>query len=307
MTQTQKAAPLALAALFIGAAAIGFAPIFTRMSPTEPVATGFWRLFLAMPMFVLLAYGEKGGARSAGFTKPWHVLAVALPGVFFAGDMGFWNTSVNTTSIANSTLLTNISPIFVAIISWLIFKERFTRVFLLGMAAAIAGSLMLMGSSVQFKPENLFGDFLGAASGIFYGSYLLSLSRLRQRMGTAHLMAYTSLAACPVLLAAAWLMGQPLLWEGPQLRGWTILMALALISHVGGQGLIAYALAHLPATFSAIGLLLQPVVAAIVAMFAFDEQLTALQWGGGAVVLIGVYLCRVGSAAKQEHLDEKYE
>ena len=102
-------------------------------------------------------------------------------------------------------------------------------------------------------------------------------------------------------------MGQSFVWSGPPLHGWTILFGLALVSHVGGQGLIAYALAHLPATFSAVGLLLQPVVAALVAMYAFNESLSALQLSGGLVVLIGVLLCRVGSAAKTEHLEEKYE
>lgn len=307
MSTTEKPAPLALAALLIGATAIGFAPIFTRISPVAPIATGFWRMLLALPIFYLLMRREHAAAAPATFAKPWHVLALALPGVFFAGDMGFWNTSVNTTSIANSTLLTNISPIFVALMSWLVFKERFTRIFLLGMAAAIAGALMLMGSSFQFNPEHLLGDFLGASSGIFYGSYLLSLSKLRRRFGTAHLMCFTSVAACPVLLIAAWCMGQHFFWEGPQLQGWSILFALAIVSHVGGQGLIAYALAHLPVTFSAVGLLLQPVVASIVAIFAFGEGLSLLQAAGGLVVLTGVFLCRVGSAPKAEHLEEKYE
>ena len=313
MPTSHKAAPLALAALLLGASAIGLAPIFVRVSEVGPVATGFWRVFLAMPVFFFMMPRGTLGTEAKGLAKPWHALAITLPGIFFGIDMALWNTSVTTTSVANATLLTNISPIFVALVSWLVFKERFTLTFIVGMVGAFAGCLMLMGSNLQLKPEYLRGDIIGAISGIFYGSYVFSLSMLRKRYDTAHIMFYTSLAGSPVLALWAWGSGESLFWSGNQLYGWGILFAIALISHVGGQGLIAYALAHLPVTFSAAGLLMQPVVAAIAAIFVFKEYLAPLQLAGGIVVLIGVFLCRIGSAPKPQkpgedpHLEEKYE
>lgn len=306
MSKQERASILALVALLIGAAAIGLAPIFTRISPVLPVATAFWRLVLPLPVFWAIAYSQRNEP-AKGFAKPWHALVLTLPGVFFAIDMALWNTSIMKTSVANATLLTNVSPIFVAIISWLVFKERFTRLFLFGMAASLIGTVLLMGSSLQIQPEHFPGDVLGAISGLFYGSYVLSLSKLRQHFPTARLMFNASLAASPLLFIAAWAMGQPIFFEGPQLAGWAPLIALAMISHVCGQGLIAYALAHLPVTFSALGLLFQPVVATIVAYFAFHEALSPLQLFGGIVVMAGVFVCRLGIAAKQEHLEEQYE
>jgi drug/metabolite transporter (DMT)-like permease len=79
------------------------------------------------------------------------------------------------------------------------------------------------------------------------------------------------------------------------LYGWAVLLGLAWISHAGGQGLIAYALAHLPATFSSVGLLLQPVIAAFFAWILLGEPLVPLQIAGGIVVLAGIYLARRGS------------
>jgi len=290
------ASGIALAALIIGATGIGFAPILVRISPVEAVASGFWRIFLAMPVFALLMLREQRPRQVDTTNRSrWAWAAILLPGIFFAADMALWNTSVNTTTVANATLLTNISPIFVALFSWLVFKERFTRIFLGGMLLAFIGSGMLMGSSFQLKPENLWGDFLGALSGVFFGSYLLSQSRLRMTYGTGHLMFYTSLVGAPILLFLCWLLGQNIFWNGNVLSGWSILLALALVSHVGGQGLIAYALAHLPATFSAIGLLVQPLVATVVAWIALGESLSGLQIAGAAVVMMGVYYCRVGS------------
>jgi len=77
--------------------------------------------------------------------------------------------------------------------------------------------------------------------------------------------------------------------------GWGYLLGLALVSHAVGQGLIAYALAHLPAAFSSVSLLFQPVMAALFAWVLLGEALVALQIAGGVVVLIGIYLARRGS------------
>jgi drug/metabolite transporter (DMT)-like permease len=77
--------------------------------------------------------------------------------------------------------------------------------------------------------------------------------------------------------------------------GWLILAGLALISHAAGQGLIAYALAHLPAAFSSVSLLFQPVMAALFAWLLLHEPLVALQVLGGLIVLAGIYVARQGS------------
>jgi drug/metabolite transporter (DMT)-like permease len=74
-----------------------------------------------------------------------------------------------------------------------------------------------------------------------------------------------------------------------------ILLGLAWITHAGGQGLIAYALAHLPAAFSSVGLLFQPVMAAAFAWVLLGEPVALLQIAGGVVVLAGIYLASRGT------------
>jgi drug/metabolite transporter (DMT)-like permease len=84
------------------------------------------------------------------------------------------------------------------------------------------------------------------------------------------------------------------LW--PQsMRGWAVLLGMALISQVAGQGLIAWAMAHLPASFSSVSLLVQPVAAAIFAWVLLAEPFGALQALGGAVVLAGIVICRMAT------------
>jgi len=111
---------------------------------------------------------------------------------------------------------------------------------------------------------------------------------------TLRLMAVTSTLTALILLPIAHASGEQMLPHTPY--GWIVLVGLALISHAAGQGLIAYALAHLPATFSSVGLLLQPVIAAFFAWVLLGEPLVTLQILGGAVVLAGIYLARRGSS-----------
>jgi drug/metabolite transporter (DMT)-like permease len=83
--------------------------------------------------------------------------------------------------------------------------------------------------------------------------------------------------------------------------GWLPLVGLALIAQVGGQGLIAYAMAHLPATFSSVGLLLQPVVAATLAWIVLAEALTALAIAGGVLVLVGIRVAHGAQESEEEN------
>jgi drug/metabolite transporter (DMT)-like permease len=77
--------------------------------------------------------------------------------------------------------------------------------------------------------------------------------------------------------------------------GWLVLAGLALIPHIAGQSLIAYGFAHLPAAFSSVSLLLQPVLAALYAWVLLGEAVGPVQILGGLVVLAGIYLARRGS------------
>jgi len=283
---------LAFAALLLGAAAIGFAPIFVRLSEIGPTATAFQRLLLALPALWLWALWDSEG-RAAGPAGRRDWLALAACGLFFAGDLAVWHWSITFTAVANATLITNLAPIFVTFGAWALFRERFTRTFLAGLVLGITGVFLLMGDSVELGVRNVTGDALGLLAAVFYGAYLLTVSRLRRRFSTAVLMAWSGTFTCLGLLPVALLSGESLL--PATAHGWGILVALALLSHVGGQGLIAYALAHLPAAFSSLSLLLQPVIAAGLAWLLLAEALRPVQALGAVVVLAGILLARRGS------------
>lgn len=281
----------ALGALLFGAACIALSPIFVRLSEAGPTATAFWRVALAVPvLWLFFLVRTRNQPR-----QPIHWWLLAAAGVAFAGDLAFWHTSIKFTSVANSTLLANLASIFVTLAVWIFMRQRPTGMFLAGLAAALAGVAMLVKTSLQFSPTALLGDALGVVTAMFYAWYILVVKGLRDRGETTlRLMAVTSTLTAIILFPVALASGDQMLPQSAY--GWGVLLGLALISHAAGQGLIAYALAHLPATFSSVGLLLQPVIAAGFAWMLLAEPLVPLQIAGGVVVLIGIYLARRGSA-----------
>ncbi len=284
---------LAFLALLAGALSIAFAPIFVRLSEVGPTATAFWRPALAVPALWLWLGVERRGTSAPRRPSGWaDVAALSLTGALFAGDLFFWHWSVRFTSVANSTLFANFAPIFVTLASWALFRERFTATFLAALALAIAGAVVLMGDSLTIDTDHLFGDALGIVTAMFYGAYIITVGRLRARFSTATIMTWSAIVTTVCLLPATWVIGEPLI--PATLYGWAVLLGLALFSHAGGQSLIAYALAHLPAAFSSLSLLLQPVAAAVLAWLILGEPLGPLQALGGAIVLAAIALAHRG-------------
>jgi drug/metabolite transporter (DMT)-like permease len=215
-------------------------------------------------------------------------------GIFFALDLGVWHYSILYTSVANSTLLANLAPIFVTLAGWLIWKQRVTRTFLAGMVLAILGMFVLVGPSFAVGGTRLLGDALGALTAMFYAGYFLAIKFARDaKASTARLMAWSTTITAIALLPVALIAPHPLLPSSA--AGWLVLVGLALITQILGQGLIAYAFAHLPASLSSVSLLIQPVMATLFAWILFGEAVGPAQWLGGAIVLAGIWIAKKAS------------
>lgn len=293
--ENSRKARFALAILLAGAFGIAFAPIFVRLSELGPTATAFHRLLLALPALWLWQYVESRRPRAPRRPSGWRdYIGLTAAGLFFAGDLAFWHWSIHFTSVANATLLANFAPVFVTLYGFALFGQRFTRTFLIGMSLALTGACILMSGSLSLGPSHLLGDALGVVTAMFYAAYIFAVGRLRARFSTATIMAWSGLVTCAALLPVALISGESLI--ATTVFGWSMLIGLALVSHAGGQSMIAYALAHLPAAFGSVSLLLQPAAAAVLAWLILDEALGPWQALGAAVILCGIYLARRGRA-----------
>jgi drug/metabolite transporter (DMT)-like permease len=286
----------ALLALFAGALAIGSSGIFVRVSETGPTATAFWRGFLALPLLAVWARLERrrrapaGAAAAASLRDPMFFWA----GVFFAGDLGLWHASLLLTSIAASTLEANCAPMLVTLLAWALWGERPRLAFLGAIALAFGGMLLILAPKLGGSSHALLGDALGLGTACFYAAYILAVARLRERHGTGIVMFASTLVFTVLLLPLA--LPQP--FFPATARGWWVLIGCALTAQVLGQSLIAYALAHLPATFGAVGLYVQVIAAATYAWLLLGERLAPVQALGGVVVLGSIALARSTSTAR---------
>ena len=284
----------AVAALLAGAVAIATSALFVKVSEAGPVSTAFWRVFLALPFLWAWAAIEQRGHHAASIVADPRLMIAA--GLFFAGDLAVWHWSIVLTSVANATLLANLAPIFVTLAAWLLFSKQPTLPFLTGLAAALVGVTMLIGGDFHLGGKEMLGDVLGVITAMFYAAYQLTVTRLRARAATSSIMAWSGLITAVALLPVALVSGEQFFPDTAM--GWVLLFGLALISQVAGQSLIAYAMAHLAATFSSVGLLLQPVMAAIFAWVLLGETMGAVQIAGGIMVLIGIRIAHHAETAR---------
>ena len=295
MNSTKTFPTFAFFALLVGGVAIGFAGIFMRLSDVSPVASAFWRMALAAPFLWAWAFAvskQDGEAdKRTDFT-----LALALAGVYFAADMGLWHLSLHYTTVSNATLLSNFAPIFIALWMWLAHKVKFARIFIVGMVIALVGAVMLVGPNAGEGGDGsgkLLGDGLGLASAVFYAAYQLMIKDARGQYSTARLMAWSTTITGLALLPFA-LLSPGAFWPA-NAAAWLPLLALAFVAQIGGQTVIAYAFAHLPASLSSVSLLIQPLTATIAAWIIFQEAIGPIQMAGGALLLWGIYLSKRGS------------
>ena len=290
---------IAILAIFIGAVTIAFAPILVRLSELGPMATGFHRFLLAIPLYWLIADALPRREEPAGSETPRSVrdfLLIGMAGLYLAADIMAWHYSIQMTTVANSTLLANVAPVFVVLGGWLLFRTRVTGTYLTGLAAAMTGVFILSRASLSLSEDHFYGDLLGVLTAVFYAAYQMSVERLRRRFSTMTIMKYAIPVSALCMVPAALASGEELF--PVTLAGWAFLIALAAGPQVFGQGLIAWALAHLPVAFASVSLLLQPVTAALVAWMLFDEVIGPQQAVGGVIVLAGIMLARRGSTRR---------
>jgi drug/metabolite transporter (DMT)-like permease len=274
----------ALAVLLFGACAIGFAPILVRLSDTGPAAAAFWRFAFAAPLLLLLgrAVERSGPGRPAP--------AALWAGMFIATDLAFWHYGIALTSVANATVLSNLTPVVVTVVAWLAFRQRPRPLFLAGLVLALGGAAVMALASDGGRGSNPpLGDLFSAITALWYAAYFLAVAKAREASSAVRVMTWSTLAGLPLLALYAVLLREPLIPASA--AGWAACVGLGVM-HVAGQGSIAWALGRLPAATTSVVVLIQPVVAAALGWALFAEAITPVQALGAIAALAGVALAQ---------------
>ncbi|MFM8755173.1 MAG: DMT family transporter [Phenylobacterium sp.] len=277
----------AVIVLLAGACIIGLAPILVRLADAGPAAVGMWRMLFALPLLALIARRGSGGVGAPNWI-------LALAGAAFALDLAFWHYGIALTSVAKATVLSNLTPVIVTGVAWLVFRERIRPLFLAAVVLAVGGaSFMSLARDPGLSGVNPpLGDAFSAMTAVWYALYFLAVQRARTTSGAAQVMFWSSLTATPLLLVAALMLGERLF--PATIGGWAACVGLGVM-HVTGQGAIAWALGRLPASVTSVVVLVQPVVAGVLGWILFAEVLGPGQLAGAIIALTGVILAQAAA------------
>ncbi len=237
---------------------------------------------LALAPFALLCRGSRRAWPRLG------LLLAVLGGLSLALDLSLWNTSVNMTSAANAALLGNTAPLWVALAAWLLFHERLTARFWLGLILTLVGAAAVAGADFILNLQFGWGDLLGLTAGLFYAGYYLCTQRGRDHLDPLQYVWATGTVSAVLLLAISTAMRLPI--RGYSAQSYLAFLGAALVTQVIGYVSVAYALGHLPASTVSPTMVGQPLVTALVGIPLLGEWLSPVQWLGGAAVLIGILL-----------------
>jgi drug/metabolite transporter (DMT)-like permease len=294
LVQDKAHSGIALLAVAVGVLAVSAAAIFIRLAEAPALAVAFWRC--ALGVVVLLPPALAGRER---FPRGRALRVLVASGAALGAHFGFWIASLDYTSVAASVVLVSTTPVFVAILAYLLLGERTSRLSFFGILVALAGTAAIA-SDASAGSVALLGNVLAIGGALTFAVYVLIGRSQRTTVGIGVLpysiVVYS--AAALTLLPVALLSGAEL-W-GYSRETWLWLWAIALGPQILGHTVLNWALRYVEASVISGTILAEPVVSALLAWLILAEKPGLATLLGGAVVLLGLFLLLRGYRAPRE-------
>jgi len=216
-----------------------------------------------------------------------HILILAiLCGILFSSDVAVWNIAIQTSSATQASLLTNLSPLWVGIISFIFLKNKPAINFWIGTLIALFGITMLVGFKFFLELDFDTAFLLAVLSGILYAVYLLVSKKVLSHIDVLSFMTISLLASTVYLGILCLLVNEP--FSGFSNRGWFVLLIQAVVCQLAAWLSISYATQHMRPTRVSLSLLGQAVLTTILAWLFLEEQVTLNMIIGGFILLLGI-------------------
>jgi drug/metabolite transporter (DMT)-like permease len=290
--------------LAIAIVALAFSPIFTKLSELElsPTTIIFNRLWISS--IIVSCWQLIGTFQSEQVSLTKSKSNYKEQGLLFLASSSatasalLWAISFQQTSIASSTVLRSLTPLFISLGAWLILKQYFKRQFIIGMILAIIGAMLVGWSDLQVGNDYLVGDGIALLSAALHGVNILTVGYVRERGCTTERVllwrcAGGSLIVLPIVLFTdAQLL--PI-----SLQGWLTVIALAVVCQTFGQGLLVFSLKQFSSSFVGIFALLKPLVTALLAWIIFAEGVSVTSAIALILILFGIYLAQSSGSSTQ--------
>ncbi|ACT57994.1 DMT family transporter [Hirschia baltica] len=267
--------------LILAAMCIGLAPIGLRFSQMEPSVTGMWRFTFALP--ILFAFGIIF-KQTIGRPSP----AIIASGAFFGLDICLWHTALTHTSVANATFFVNLGSVGVGLLAWVFLQQKPSKIWPIAAILALSGAAAMAIGAPTDQQSGLLGDGLALLASFCVAGYLLCATIARNKASGFQAAFWLTASAIPVTFIFALFTGEQLIPSDISYFGAPLF--LAVMAQCIGQGLLIYGVGLTKPAISGVILLIQPVVAGVLAWPLFDEALAPIQIAGAGIILCGVWL-----------------
>jgi len=282
-----------------GLLAISISAILIRYAGSAPgEAVAVWRTIFAAGM--LLPFAVTKGRREILSLSAREIILIIVSGAFLGFHFVTWISSLYHTNVASASTLVSLSPIFLAILGFLILKERPRRIELMAIGVATLGTVALSmadsSSGIEAGSNPMLGNSLALAAAGFVSVYILIGRHVRQKRSWLAYVAPLYVVTALTTLSIAFLRDVPLL--GYDYSIYLLCLSMAVIPQLMGHGALNYAVRFFPAATIGIASLVEPVGASLLAFAFFGEVPTLI-----ASVAILVILISVGLALKPERIE----
>lgn len=274
--------------LIIGITAASFASILIRLTPAPALVIATGRMTFAALFFTPFYFAYPRRRRQELNLRKLFLILVA--GLFLAAHFGFWIESLNHTSVASSVVLVAMNPVFVALLSPLLLKEKPGLWLYIAVALGVLGALIINRPALT-SITNLTGNLLALAGAFFAALYVIIGRKLRPGISLMGYVYPVYLVAGFILLVLILLIRYPLTTYPPQ--AWMYILLLALGPQIIGHTSFNWALAYLPAPLVALSILGEPVGTTLLAMFLLHQSPTTWEIFGGLLILVAIYLAAI--------------
>ncbi|QWG63660.1 DMT family transporter [Bacillus mycoides] len=274
--------------LFFGVFALSTSAIFVKLADAPAAIIAFYRLLFATVILLpLLLFNKRNRNELKTLSKKQWGFGF-LSGLFLAAHYVLWFESLQYTSVASSTVIVTLQPLFSMIGGYFLFKERFTKGAVIGCLIAISGSIVIGWQDFQISGDALYGDILAfMAAGIITAYFFIS-QHIRKDLSLIpySIISYGS-SACFLGIFAC-MQQQSFIHYATQT--WLSFIGLAFIATVLGQTIFNWLLKWMSATVISMSILGETIGTCILAYFILSEIITLQQALGISIIFIGLAL-----------------
>lgn len=282
---------LAYSALFLGIIALAFSPIFVSLAQVNGLAATFYRTSIAASVLLIPFLLPRNNHLGTAMVRPGLRITMAiagLGGLLFALNNGLFNIAVTMIPASSAVFLANTAVIWVGLFSIVIFHEKLSLNFWMGVFLALAGVFLITTGRGGSSDNFLLGSFVALLGGFFYGLYILFNNTARRFLNALSYMVLSNFSSGLMIFIAILVVGVP--YRGFSLATYGYLFGLGFVSQAIGFLVIVYAQAYLPPSRVSTILLAQPLLVLVLAFIILREQPSALQLVGMFTLFGGIVL-----------------